>query len=196
MTELRAYRRALLVVGSLSALTLCLWSVLILTWIPAQEFLHQCYRPFLWAGLVPGMVASGIFLCLHRPTKWLDPKALNSSGWVILIFLLYVRSGIALALQQDSLLWRGPGNALNSLGFAVAIDILLIFRVVSFLQFRISFRKAQAQALARYMENPPAPPATVTYIEPQMMLPGDEIHRGGAVFRVVTGDPSADHEAA
>lgn len=149
MTELRAYRRALMVMGLLSALILGAWSVLILTWIPAQEFLHQYYRPFLWAGLIPGMVASVVFLSYHRPTRWLDPKALNSSGWVIVIFLLYVRSGIGLALQHNALLWRGPGNALNSLGFILAIDLLLIFRVISFLQYRLSFRKRQAELKAQ-----------------------------------------------
>lgn len=145
MTEFRAYRRALLAVGSLSALLLCTWSVLILTWMPAQEVLHEYYRPFLWAGLTPGIVASIVFLCVHRPTRWLDPAALNSSGWVIVIFLLYVRSGIALALQHDSLIWRGPGNALNALGFMLAIDLLLVFRVVSFLQYRLTYRKRRSE---------------------------------------------------
>lgn len=145
MTELRAYRRALMVMSSISALLLGAWSVLILTWSPAQEFLHQYYRPFLWAGFIPGMLASGAFLCLHRPTRWFSQTSLNSSGWVILIFLLYVRSGISLALQHDALLWRGPGNALNALGFIVAIDLLLIFRVISFLQYRITFRKRDAE---------------------------------------------------
>lgn len=149
MTELRAYRRAISIIGALSALTLCVWSVLILTWIPAQEFLHEYYRPFLWVGLTPGMLASATFLTCHRPTRWLDPKALNSSGWVIVIFLLYVRSAISLALQQDALLWRGPGNALNALGFILAIDLLVIFRVVSFLQYRLTYRKAQAEMRER-----------------------------------------------
>jgi hypothetical protein len=145
MTELHVYRRLLIVVAVVSVILLCAWSVLILTWLPAQELLHEHYLLLLWIGLIPGIAASMVFLAQHRPTRWLDPAALNSSGWVIVIFLLYVRSAIALALQHNVLLWRGPGNALNSLGFALAIDLLLIYRVISFLQYRTTFRKRKKE---------------------------------------------------
>lgn len=145
MTELRAYRRALMVLGIAAAFVLCMWSVLVLTWIPAQEFLHAHYRGLLWSCLLPGLIASISFLVIHRPSRWLDPAALNSSGWVIVVALWFVRSVVALSIQHNSLMWRGPGNALNSLGFLLAIDLLVIFRVLSFLQFRIAYRRRRRE---------------------------------------------------
>lgn len=152
MTEYFVWRRTLRATLIVAAGLLCVWSILVLTWPPAERFLHDNYVTLLWIGLIPGLVASGSFLFMHRPSHWLRSTTLNAMGWVLVIFLLYLRSGIAILLQRHQIIWQGAGNALNGLGFLLAIDGLVIYRVISFLQYRLTYRRAQAEYRAREAE--------------------------------------------
>jgi hypothetical protein len=146
MTDYRGYRHALVTVASLSGIFLIIGAVLALVWGPAQDFIQAIYPLLLWITLLPGLVASGVFLWLHRPKRWFDPAAINATGWVIVIGLLYLRSAITLLISsRNAIPWRGVPNALNSIGFGLAVDFLLIYRIVSFLQYRLTYRRRQAE---------------------------------------------------
>lgn len=157
MTEYRVWRNALKWMIFVSAVLLGAWSVLVLTWNPARLFLRNHYLLLLWIGLVPGAIFAGAFLLLHRPSRWFRRESLNAVGWVWVIFLFYIRSMISIALLHQAIIWRGPGNALNGLGFLFAIDFLVIYRVISFLQYRLTYRKRQAELEAEYarLQEPP-----------------------------------------
>lgn len=146
MTDYIGYRRALVTTAALSGVLLIIGAVLALVWGPAQDAIESIYPLLLWITLLPGLVASGVFLYLHRPKRWFDPAAINATGWVIVIGLLYLRSCISLVISsRNAIPWRGVPNALNSIGFGLAVDFLLIYRIVSFLQYRLTYRRRQAE---------------------------------------------------
>lgn len=90
-----------------------------------------------WVLLLTGLITSGTFLVLHRPRLWFRPAALNASGWVIIIFLLYGRSSwLWLKNGSEQIHHLRPGEVFFSLVFATAIDVLLIIRVYTFLRFQ------------------------------------------------------------
>ena len=90
-----------------------------------------------WAMLLVGLLASGAFLVLHRPQDWKRVTALNASGWVIVILLLYLRACISTYLAGWPIEFRGGAEQIIwSFGMGIAIDVLLVLRVRSFLKFK------------------------------------------------------------
>jgi len=94
-----------------------------------------------------GLLSSATFLTLHRPAHWLRPAAINATGWVVIIGLLYVRSAITLATSFDRLAHKpfwSPDNLIQ-LVLALAIDALLIFRIYTFVKYRALGTSSPAQ---------------------------------------------------
>jgi hypothetical protein len=120
-------------------------------WQGGSEFTHRHYRLLLWLSILPGTIASGMFIAAHRPSKWFDRTAINASGWLIIVFLFYVRSLVSL-LTQRTVIWRGMPNALWAIGVIVVIDALLILRVVTFIQYRRAFRRRREELEAEIAE--------------------------------------------
>lgn len=117
---------------------------LAMTWDQASVFTQQHYWLLVFTSMVPGTLASGAFIAMHRPSKWFDRTAINASGWLIIVFIFYLRSIVTL-LTNHHILWRGMPNALWGLGTVLIIDALMIFRLVSFIQFRRTFRRRRAE---------------------------------------------------
>jgi hypothetical protein len=113
-------------------------------WQGGSEFTHLHYRLLLWLSILPGTLASGSFIAMHRPSKWLDSTAINASGWLIIVFLFYARSLVTL-ITQKTVVWRGMPNALWAIGIVLVIDYLLILRLLSFMKYRRAFRRRQAE---------------------------------------------------
>lgn len=88
-----------------------------------------------WAVVIVGLLASGTFLTIHRPSNWFRTRAFNATGWVIIIFCLYLRSAIIVLVTGTTPTYRTFWEITFSLVFGTAIDILLIVRVVSFLRY-------------------------------------------------------------
>jgi hypothetical protein len=88
-----------------------------------------------------GLVASGWYLLGHRPTAWFSYAAMNSSGWVLILFLSYLRSGILLAVRGHAV-DHGPLDTAISLGLLAAIDLLVLARLISWLRYRNRFTES------------------------------------------------------
>jgi len=90
-----------------------------------------------WAMLLTGLFTSGAFLTLHRPHNWFRARAVNATGWVIMIFILFLRAVGILVLKQT---WVPQFESNFELGFSLVlgyfVDFLLIVRLKSFLAFR------------------------------------------------------------
>jgi len=96
-----------------------------------------------WLMVVVGLVASGTFLAAHRPRNWFRGASFNASGWVIIIFALYLRSALIGATTGNIPGFTTKPEIAFSLIMGIAIDILLVWRVVSFLQYRKKARMQQ-----------------------------------------------------
>jgi hypothetical protein len=84
------------------------------------------------AGLVPAV----LFLVLHRPARPFRMQAVNASGWVWIIAFLYARSVLVLVLRGHAPATEGAVDTLVVYGAGVGIDVLLWYRLVSFLRYR------------------------------------------------------------
>jgi hypothetical protein len=127
-------------------------------WQGGSEFTHQHYRLLLWFSILPGTLASGSFIAMHRPSKWLDSTAINASGWLIIVFLFYARSLVTLITRRD-VMWRGMPNAMWAIGIIIVIDYLLILRLISFMKYRRAFRRRQAELERELIEQGIVSPA-------------------------------------
>lgn len=101
------------------------------------------YTALIWVVLLTGLLAAGMYLRVHRPRQLLRAATINADGWVIIIFLLYLRSVVLLALRGHATYQSLP-DALVALGFAAGIDALLVYRVVSFRRFQAAYRAEQS----------------------------------------------------
>ena len=89
-----------------------------------------------WIVVLVGVAAASAFLVLHRPRNWFRPAALNATGWILIIWLLYIRSGAIVLMRGGSVQFTSAVDAAFSLGFGAFIDALLIFRVYTFLKYQ------------------------------------------------------------
>jgi hypothetical protein len=127
-------------------------------WQGGSAFTHEHYRLLLWLSILPGTIASGSFIAMHRPSKWLDSTAINASGWLIIVFLFYARSLVTL-ITQRTVVWRGMPNAMWAIGVILVIDYLLVLRLVSFMKYRRAFRRRQAELERELIEQGIVSPA-------------------------------------
>jgi hypothetical protein len=90
-----------------------------------------------WITLLVGLFASGAFLVMHRPKNWFRADAINVSGWVILIFLLYLRSIVTVALYDGGVpQFDSAEQAWFSIITGIVLDALLIYRFKTFMDYR------------------------------------------------------------
>jgi hypothetical protein len=93
-----------------------------------------------WLVLLAGLATSALFLFLHRPRNWFRPAALNATGWVLVIFLLYLRSVIMMVINDYDPKVVTFHDTWIQLVMCLAIDALLIFRVWTFLKYQRTHR--------------------------------------------------------
>jgi|SRR5690242_14740447 len=99
---------------------------------------------FLAVGMtLAGLVPAVLFLLLHRPARPFRWQAVNASGWVWIIALLYARSLLVLLLRGAAPATQGPLDTLVVYGAGFGIDALLWYRVATFLRYR---RRAEQTA--------------------------------------------------
>ncbi|WP_030940621.1 MULTISPECIES: hypothetical protein [Streptomyces] len=105
------------------------------------------YALALYVLLGVGLAASVWFLVLHHPRHPFRITEVNSSGWVIIIGLIYARSLVLLGI-------RGGGGATGpwwdsvlSLGLLTATTALLLVQFLSYLRY-----------LRDHPEDPPTAP--------------------------------------
>lgn len=61
------------------------------------------YRAILWLILLVGIAAGGTYLVLYKawqPRRWRSILAQDASGWVVVLWLLYLWSGLRLLVNQ------------------------------------------------------------------------------------------------
>ncbi|MDC2953401.1 hypothetical protein PO587_02905 [Streptomyces gilvifuscus] len=92
------------------------------------------YALTLYVLLGIGLAASVGFLALHHPRHPFRITEVNSSGWVIIIGLIYARSLLLLGIRGASS--TGPWwDEVLSLGLLAATTALLLVRFFSYLQY-------------------------------------------------------------
>jgi hypothetical protein len=82
-----------------------------------------------------GLGLSGAFLLLHSPRHWMRLEAINSSGWVVLVALLYARSITLLLIRGGPAPYQGAADTAVSLGVGFLVDALLVLRLLSWFRF-------------------------------------------------------------
>ncbi|ROP53263.1 hypothetical protein [Streptomyces sp. PanSC9] len=104
------------------------------------------YALALYVLLGVGLAASVGFLVLHHPRHPFRITEVNSSGWVIIIGLIYARSLVLLGIRGGGS--TGPWwDSVLSLGLLTATTALLLVRFLSYL---------------RYLRNHPEDPPTAS----------------------------------
>jgi hypothetical protein len=100
-----------------------------------------------YAVVLLGLIPSGIFLCIHRPLRKFRRDALNASGWVLILFFLYVRSLILLVLRGTRVGVVHVNTLDDSvrylMGFAIAA--LLWYRLYTYLKYASAYRRAMQE---------------------------------------------------
>ncbi|MGW2939493.1 hypothetical protein ACWDA7_49200 [Streptomyces sp. NPDC001156] len=92
------------------------------------------YALVLYVLLGVGLAASAGFLALHHPRHPFRITEVNSSGWVIIIGLIYARSLLLLGIRGTG--HAGPWwDALLSLGLLAATTAVLLVRFFSYLRY-------------------------------------------------------------
>lgn len=92
---------------------------------------------FILMALV-GTILSGAFLVIHRPSSWKSLISLDASGWIILLFLLYIRtiSLTVISLMEGNYALPSFWRSIVSFAFGIGFDALLIIRMANWLRFR------------------------------------------------------------
>lgn len=82
-----------------------------------------------------GALGAVAFLAIHRPRNWARAAAVNASGWVVVIALSFLR-GVWLIVSHGAV--APPTSVLDGLisyGLLAAIDLLVWFRLITFLWY-------------------------------------------------------------
>ncbi|MBL1104956.1 hypothetical protein JK361_10175 [Streptomyces sp. 5-8] len=92
------------------------------------------YTLALYILLGVGLAASAGFLVLHHPRHPFRITEINSSGWVIIIGLIYARSLVLLGIRGSTP--HGPWwDTGLSIGLLAATTAVLLIRFVSYLRY-------------------------------------------------------------
>jgi hypothetical protein len=93
------------------------------------------YAIALYVLLGVGLASSVGFLALHRPRHPFRITEVNSSGWVIIIGLIYARSLLLLGIRGGSSTAGPWWDVALSLGLLTATTALLLVRFLSYLRY-------------------------------------------------------------
>ncbi|WP_448319218.1 hypothetical protein [Streptomyces sp. CO7] len=93
------------------------------------------YELVLFTLLFTGLACAGTFLVLHRPRRFFRVVEINSSWWVLLVALVYLRSLILLVVHGADPGGRAWWDLAVSVGFLAAVDALLLVRLVSYARY-------------------------------------------------------------
>ncbi|MFF9210495.1 MULTISPECIES: hypothetical protein [unclassified Streptomyces] len=93
------------------------------------------YALALYVLLGVGLAASVGFLALHRPRHPFRITEVNSSGWVVIIGLIYARSLVLLGIRGHSGSTGPWWDTALSLGLLAATTALLLVRFLSYLRY-------------------------------------------------------------
>jgi hypothetical protein len=103
--------------------------------------------------IIVGILALGSHLLLIRPSRPFSRLGIEANALVAVFLLWYLRALVLLA-QSDGSGYTGPVT--NTMVFRVVsgfvIDALIVARVLSFLRFRIAYRKREKQLAAGDVE--------------------------------------------
>lgn len=83
-----------------------------------------------------GFLVAGSFLVGYRPRQWATAAAWNATGWILITLVTFARSLLLITLHGGVRAPQGWADAWISVGSLVAVDALLLVRVVSFLRYR------------------------------------------------------------
>ncbi len=86
--------------------------------------------------LVIGLVTAVSFIGQHRPRQWKRVAAWDASGWVIIVAAVYLRSLILIVSRWPGSSPQGWADAVFAIGSLIALDAVLLVRVVSYRSFR------------------------------------------------------------
>ncbi len=86
--------------------------------------------------LVVGLVTAVSFIGQHRPRQWRKLPAWDASGWVIIVAAVYLRSLILIVSRWPGAPPQGWLDATFAIGSLLALDIVLLIRVVNYRSFR------------------------------------------------------------
>lgn len=95
------------------------------------------YWALYYLMLIIGIVVAGIFLFVHRPTRWRSVESLDASFWVLIVFLLYLWSLIRTTVTAFTVGLPDPTipQAIAAFFFGIALDVVLILRLGHWLRY-------------------------------------------------------------
>lgn len=102
--------------------------------------MNVLYTVALWAAMAGGVIPSTWFLARARPSWPPRSPALLVSGLVFVIWLLYVRSVVSLAVSGWAPAYHGPASAVFVIALTAVCDALLIGLLLTFRRFRAAWR--------------------------------------------------------
>lgn len=91
---------------------------------------------------IVGCLLCAGFIIEHRPSRPLSWTSLNAMGWEVIVFLVLLRSAIELVLRGTSSYsdsWYATAHNLFGLISLALIDIMVIYRLITFVHFRSAY---------------------------------------------------------
>ncbi|GAA0403205.1 hypothetical protein GCM10009530_64000 [Microbispora corallina] len=93
----------------------------------------------LWAALLAGLVPATLFLASFRPSWPPRSPAFTVSGLVLVVWLLYARVALLIAVRGWVGHFAGWSDATISIGFTAVCDTFLIYLLVVFRKFKATW---------------------------------------------------------
>ncbi|MBP2704385.1 hypothetical protein JOL79_11230 [Microbispora sp. RL4-1S] len=93
----------------------------------------------LWAALVTGLLPASLFLTGFRPSWPPRSPAFTVAGLVLVVWLLYARIALLVAIRGWTAHFDGWPDAVVSIGFAGVCDTFLIYLLVVFRKFKAAW---------------------------------------------------------
>lgn len=95
-----------------------------------------------------GTITSGVFLIVHRPTKWRSMESFDASFWVFMVFALYAWTlgRFVLAVAANRLTDPTAAQMAAAIGFGLLFDVALVTRLWHWIGF---LRKAKREQIGK-----------------------------------------------
>ena len=108
----------------------------------------------VFAVVLVGLIASGAFLVMFRPSRYFSSLTVNSMGWIAIVFLLYLRNFLLLVFSGAAA-YQGSVDLYSLIGVlsGMAVDALIVTRLASYLRFRKSYRTTRTDLQQKEDEN-------------------------------------------